>query len=163
MDNIEFCNYLEETLIPDLRESGKHETASDFESAAKRIRHLQAKANPEPPEKYGRPPALKDYIAANFQTMLDAADDGALCLVSAVHAESQEPAALVCAMNQGMEDGVEFFYPAPVAVMLDENPYETYENPVESYGDGEKNVDDLEAGDRLRGKTSRCLDGNGLS
>jgi hypothetical protein len=42
----QFIDWLEETLIPDLKESGTVETAKDFERSIRIIRDLEARARP---------------------------------------------------------------------------------------------------------------------
>ena len=73
------------------------------------------------------PPRLRKGDHTNFQTLLRAADDGALALVSAVRKAEQQPVALVCAMQQN-EDKT--FTPVPFAVMVEGNPFELFEDPT---------------------------------
>lgn len=43
-DATKLCDYLTNTLVPDLRESGSEATADDFEDCVAHIEHLQAEA-----------------------------------------------------------------------------------------------------------------------
>ena len=72
------------------------------------------------------PPRLRKGDRTNFDTLLRAADDGALALVSAVRKTDQQPVALVCAMQQNGDD----ITPVPFAVMVEGNPFELYEDPT---------------------------------
>jgi len=73
------------------------------------------------------PPRLRKGDRANFETLLRAAGDGALALVSAVRKADQQPVALVCAMQQNDDDTIT---PVPFAVMVEGNPFELYEDPT---------------------------------
>ena len=73
------------------------------------------------------PPKLRHGDRANFQTMLRAADDGALALVSAIRKADQQPVALVCAMQQNPDETIT---PVPFAVMVEGNPFELFEDPT---------------------------------
>ena len=64
------------------------------------------------------PPRLRKGDRQNFDTLLRAADDGALALVSAIRKADQQPVALVCAMQQ---NGDETITPVPFAVMVEGN------------------------------------------
>jgi hypothetical protein len=73
------------------------------------------------------PPKLRNGDRANFQTLLRAADDGALALVSAIRKAVKQPVALACAMQQN-DDGT--ITPVPFAVMVEGNPFELFEDPT---------------------------------
>ena len=73
------------------------------------------------------PPKLRKGDRTNFQTMLCAADNGALALVSAIRKADQQPVALVCAMQTNPDDTIT---PVPFAVMVEGNPFELYEDPT---------------------------------
>jgi len=73
-----------------------------------------------------KPPPLTEGYKANFATLERAAKSGDLALVSAIRKSDQAPVALVCAMSR--EDGM--FYPIPLAVMVEGNPYELFEDPT---------------------------------
>lgn len=73
------------------------------------------------------PPKLRTGDQANFQTLLRAADDGALALVSAVRKADQKPVALVCAMQH---NGDETITPIPFAVMVEGNPFDLFDDPT---------------------------------
>lgn len=70
------------------------------------------------------PPKLRQGDQQNFNTLLRAADDGALALVSAIRKADQRPVALVCAMQQNEDDTIT---PVPFAVMVEGNPFELFE------------------------------------
>ena len=74
-----------------------------------------------------KPPALLPGYKANFETLKQAAENGDLALVSAIRKADQAPVALVCAMNF---DG-KFYRPAPLAVLVEGNPYELFEDPLQ--------------------------------
>jgi hypothetical protein len=73
------------------------------------------------------PPKLRKGDRTNFQTLLCAADDGALALVSAVRKADQQPVALVCAMQTNPDDTIT---PLPFAVMVEGNPFELFDDPT---------------------------------
>ena len=73
------------------------------------------------------PPRLRKGDRTNFQTLLRAADDGALALVSAVRKADHQPVALVCAMQHNDDDTIT---PVPFAVMVEGDPFEMYEDPT---------------------------------
>lgn len=73
------------------------------------------------------PPTLRQGDRTNFQTLLRAADDGVLALVSAIRKADQQPVGLVCAM-QSNRDGT--ITPVPFAVMVEGNPFELFEDPT---------------------------------
>lgn len=73
------------------------------------------------------PPKLRPGDRTNFGTLLRAADDGALALVSAIRKADQQAVALVCAMQRN-EDGT--ITPIPFAVMVEGNPFELFEDPT---------------------------------
>jgi hypothetical protein len=68
------------------------------------------------------PRKLREGDRANFETLLQAAKNGDLALVSAVRKSDGAKVALVCAMGR---DG-EAFYPTPFAVMVEGNPFELF-------------------------------------
>lgn len=73
------------------------------------------------------PPRLRKGDRQNFNTLLRAADDGELALVSAIRKADQQPVALVCAMQQNEDETIT---PIPFAVMVEGNPFELYEDPT---------------------------------
>ena len=73
------------------------------------------------------PPTLRKGDRRNFETLLRAADDGALALVSAIRRGDHNPVALVCAMQQNDDDTIT---PVPFAVMVEGNPFELFEDPT---------------------------------
>lgn len=72
------------------------------------------------------PPKLRKGDRANFETLKRAFLNSNVALVSAIRKSDQQPVALLCAMSQ---DGMEVI-PAPLAVMIEGNPYELYEDPT---------------------------------
>ena len=72
-------------------------------------------------------PRLRKGDRANFQTLLRAADDGALALVSTIRKADQQPVALVCAMQQNPDETIT---PVPFAVMVEGNPFELFGDPT---------------------------------
>ena len=73
------------------------------------------------------PPKLRKGDRTNFQTLLRAADDGALALVSAIRKADQQPVALVCAMQHNDDDTIT---PVPFAVLVEGNPFELFQDPT---------------------------------
>ena len=73
------------------------------------------------------PAKLRTGDRTNFQTLLRAADDGALALVSAIRKVDQRPVALVCAMQHNDDDSIT---PVPFAVMVEGNPFELFDDPT---------------------------------
>ena len=73
------------------------------------------------------PPRLRKGDQHNFDTLLRAASDGALALVSAVRKADQNPVALVCAMRQHEDDTIT---PVPFAVMVEGNTFELFDDPT---------------------------------
>jgi hypothetical protein len=72
-----------------------------------------------------KPPQLLPGYVANFTTLRKACMNGDLALVSAIRKSDQAGVALICAMNR---DGEEIC-PAPLAVMIEGNPYDLFEDP----------------------------------
>ena len=72
------------------------------------------------------PPPIREGDRTNFETIKRAHDAGDLCLVSAIRKSDGAAVALVCAMGF---DG-EFYRPTPLAVMVEGNPYELFEDPT---------------------------------
>lgn len=73
------------------------------------------------------PPRLRKGDRMNFETLLRAASDGVLALVSAVRKADQQQVALVCAMQTNRDDTIT---PVPFAVMVEGNPFELFEDPT---------------------------------
>lgn len=73
------------------------------------------------------PPKLRKGDRMNFDTLLRAASDGALALVSAIRKSDQRRVALVCAMQTNDDDTIT---PMPFAVMVEGNPFELFEDPI---------------------------------
>ena len=72
--------------------------------------------------------ALRESDKANFKTLLQAAGNGNLCLLSTTRKSDSKKVALACVMNC---DGEEYC-PAPLAVLIESNPYEDFEDPTMS-------------------------------
>ena len=80
---------------------------------------------PAPPRKPGK---LRRGDKANFETLLRAAENGALAIVSAIRKSDGKNVALVCAMGYDVE--AKLFLPSPLAVMVEGNPFELFEDPL---------------------------------
>ena len=74
-----------------------------------------------------KPPRLCEGDRHNFETLLRAADDGAVALVSAIRKADQQPVALVCAMQENDDETIT---PIPFAVMVEGNPFELFDDPT---------------------------------
>ena len=74
-----------------------------------------------------KPPRLRKGDQVNFETLLRAANDGAVALVSAIRKADQHPIALVCAMQTNDDDTIT---PVPFAVMVEGNPFELFDDPT---------------------------------
>jgi hypothetical protein len=72
------------------------------------------------------PGPLGEYDKANFETLLQAAKDGALALISTIRKSDGKQVALVCAMSHEEE----LIVPVPLAVMVEGDPYELFEDPT---------------------------------
>lgn len=70
---------------------------------------------------------LREGDCKNFDTLLGAAAHNAVALISAVRKSDHAQVALVCAVNH---DG-DLFEPVPLAVMVEDNPYELFYGPAE--------------------------------
>ena len=79
-----------------------------------------------------KPPKLHKGYKDNFQTLLKAADNDDLCLISAIRKSDRKPVALVCAMNIEQGDGEPMFCPVPLAVLCEGNPFEDFEDPTQA-------------------------------
>jgi hypothetical protein len=71
---------------------------------------------------------LRESDKSNFSTLLKAAANNALALVSTVRKSDGAQVALVCAMTK-LDDGC--IVPSPLAVMVEGNPYELFEDPTQ--------------------------------
>jgi len=79
-----------------------------------------------------KPPKLRPGDKANFNTLKRAHRQGDLALVSAIRKSDQAAVALVCAM-QVNNDGEHpiTFTPMPLAVMIEGDPFELFEDPTQ--------------------------------
>lgn len=73
------------------------------------------------------PPRLRRGDRQNFDTLLRAADDGALALVSAIRKADQHPVALVCAMQRNDDETIT---PVPFAIMIEDDPFQLFDDPT---------------------------------
>ena len=73
------------------------------------------------------PPSISPGYRHNFELLHKAAKHHDLCLVSAIRKADQRPVALVCAMNRDANGN---YCPAPIAVMIEGNPFELFEDPT---------------------------------
>lgn len=74
-----------------------------------------------------KPTRLRQGDRTNFETLLRAANDGALALVSAIRKSDQQSVALVCAMQTNDDETIT---PVPFAVMVEGNPFELFDDPT---------------------------------
>ena len=74
-----------------------------------------------------KPTRLRQGDQMNFETLLRAANDGALALVSAIRKADQQSVALICAMQTNDDDTIT---PVPVAVMVEGNPFDLFDDPT---------------------------------
>lgn len=74
------------------------------------------------------PPPLREGDKANFATLLRAANNGDLAIVSAIRKSDNKAVALVCAM--GWDNDTKQFLPAPLAVMIEGNPFDDFFDPT---------------------------------
>lgn len=72
--------------------------------------------------------SLNDYEKANFETLKRAGENGALGLVRSRRKSDGAEVALICAMS---DDGTGMVTVVPVAVQIDGNPYELFDDPTE--------------------------------
>lgn len=70
--------------------------------------------------------AIPDYLSANFQTLLRAAEDGNLALMECQDAASGEPRYVICAV--GREEGA--YLMTPFGHLAEGNPYDAYRLPI---------------------------------
>ncbi|MBT2246398.1 hypothetical protein JQK15_23095 [Sphingobium sp. BHU LFT2] len=70
--------------------------------------------------------AIPDYLSANFQTLLRAAEDGNLALMECQDAVSGDLRYVICGVGRD-EDG---YVMTPFGHMAEGNPFEAYVPPV---------------------------------
>ena len=73
-----------------------------------------------------KPPPLGAGDKANFSTLLRATANQDLALVSAIRKKDKKPVALVCAMAREGET----IMPMPLAVIIEGNPFDDFEDPT---------------------------------
>lgn len=73
------------------------------------------------------PKELRKGDKANFETLLRAAAEGDLALISAIRKSDQKQVALVVAMQTNADESIT---PVPFAVMVEGNPFELFEDPT---------------------------------
>jgi hypothetical protein len=73
---------------------------------------------------------LTDPEKQNFETLKTASNNGGLALVSSRRKRDGAEVALVCAMNVEEHDGEKMLCPVPLAVLIEGNPYEDFEDPT---------------------------------
>lgn len=74
-----------------------------------------------------KPGAISKGDAANFETIKKAHENGDLALMSAIRKSDGKRVSLVCAMGR---DNLGNYYPSPLAVMIEGNPYEDFIDPT---------------------------------
>lgn len=70
---------------------------------------------------------ISEPYKANFQTLLTAAANDDLALVECTERHSDQPAYVVCAVNQHADGDV---YLVPIARLFDDDPYELLDPPA---------------------------------
>jgi hypothetical protein len=70
---------------------------------------------------------LRKGDRANYDTLLKAAQNGDLALVSSRRKSDGKDVALLCAMGRDADDMIT---PVPLAVMIEGNPFEDFEDPT---------------------------------
>jgi len=73
------------------------------------------------------PPRLRKGDRMNFETLRRAFVNGDLALVSAIRKADRKPVALVCAMQTNEDETIT---PMPLAVMIEGNPFDRFEDPT---------------------------------
>lgn len=73
------------------------------------------------------PKKLRDGDVANFKTLMRAGWHGDLSLVSSIRKSDGAEVALICAMVKEPDDIIQA---VPLAVMIEGNPYELFEDPT---------------------------------
>lgn len=76
------------------------------------------------------PKKLRKGDKANFETLRKACKNNDLALLSAIRKNDGANVALVCAMQFVNTPTGGEFQPVPVAVMIEGNPYELFEDPT---------------------------------
>ena len=71
--------------------------------------------------------ALKEGYKVNFQTLIDAAKAGDLCLLECIEIATGELRAVLCAVNRDANGNVEM---VPFGHLCPGNPFDTYQPPV---------------------------------
>ena len=75
-----------------------------------------------------KPPKIKRGYVANFDTLKRGAANDDLALMSCIERATQKPAVLVCCVAVEMNGEYTF---TPMARMLDGNPYEDFQPPMD--------------------------------
>ena len=78
-----------------------------------------------------KPPKLKKAYRENFNTLLQAAKNGDLALVSAIRKKDNSPVALICAINHNSPTHSPITL-TPIAELIQGNPYQLYQDPTET-------------------------------
>lgn len=78
--------------------------------------------------------AISKAYQRNFQTLLDAAKNGDLCLMECTDAETGRPVMTVCAVNVVQDPTMSEpqYQMVPIAKMFDGNPYEEVMPPMDA-------------------------------
>ncbi len=69
--------------------------------------------------------SIPEFVRANFQTLLRAADDGNLTLMECLDAETAQPRYVICAVGR---DGADYTF-TPFGHLAEGNPFDTYRPP----------------------------------
>jgi len=78
--------------------------------------------------------SLEDYDKLNFETLLEAAENGDLCVMQVRRRSDGKEIAAVCAVNHGTEGAEDEFAFIPLATMVEGNPFELFDPPAPEGG-----------------------------
>lgn len=107
--------------------SATHQTSGAVKQPA-HLLNLVEIVQPEPQIVKPEPAKLiTDSVKHNFEQLILAAKNDDLALVQTTRSMDGKNVLLVCVMDQTDTD----YYPTPIAEWILENPFETYENPLD--------------------------------
>lgn len=75
-----------------------------------------------------QPPRLRKGDKLNFETLRRACKSDDLAVVSAIRKSDKAPVALICVMNRDAHGN---YFPVPLAVMVEGNPFDLFEDPTQ--------------------------------
>lgn len=79
-------------------------------------------------------PKIPKGHKVNFQTMLDAAGLDSLALMMLYDQEEGRFRPVVCMMGRDEENN---YYPTPVAILIEDDPYARFEDPTQEFPDAD--------------------------